>query len=59
MELLQLEPPDYCVHSSGIYVIDDDGIAVVAGPFDSEIAAVAWITQRQERLNQDHLPPAA
>ena len=55
MELLQLEPPDFGVSTPGIYVIDDDGTEVIAGPFQSEAAALAWISQRQEMLNQDHL----
>ena len=38
--LLELEPPDYGVHTTGIYVIDDDGIGVRAGPFESETAAI-------------------
>ena len=50
MELLQLEPPDYGVRTMGIYVIDDDGIGICAGPFDSEITAIGWIDQRQEIL---------
>jgi hypothetical protein len=40
MELLELEPPQYGVRISGIYVIDDDGIATLAGPFGSEPAAI-------------------
>jgi hypothetical protein len=52
MELLQLEPPDYGVRATGIYIIDDDGLAVFAGPFDSETAAISWIDQRQENLNR-------
>lgn len=58
MELLQLEPPDYGVLTSGIYVIDDDGTDVIAGPFESETAAVAWISQRQEIVTKDSLTPA-
>ena len=58
MELLLLEPPDYGVPIPGIYVIDDDGTNVVAGPFVSETAAIAWINKRQATLNQDHLAPA-
>jgi hypothetical protein len=46
MEMLQLEPPSHGVHSSGIYIIDDDGTGVLAGPFQSEHAAVEWINQR-------------
>jgi hypothetical protein len=53
MELLQLEPPDYGVLTTGIYVIDDDGISVCAGPFESEVAAIRWIDQRQETLIRD------
>jgi hypothetical protein len=55
MELLQLEPPSYGVHSSGICIIDDDGTGVLAGPFKSERAAVEWINQRQEIVKQDRL----
>jgi hypothetical protein len=50
MELLQLEPPDYGVRIMGIYLIDDDGIGVCAGPFDSETAAIGWIDQRRENV---------
>jgi hypothetical protein len=52
MELLDLQPPDYGVRSTGIYIIDDDGIRIFAGPFDSETAAITWIIHRQEDLNQ-------
>jgi hypothetical protein len=52
MELLQLEPPNYGVRTMGIYIIDDDGTGVCAGPFDSETAAIGWIDQRQEMLNR-------
>jgi len=47
MELLDLQPPDYGVRSTGIYIIDDDGLRVFAGPFESEATAIAWIIQRQ------------
>jgi hypothetical protein len=50
MELLDLEPPDYGVHTTGIYIIDDDGISVLAGPFESETVAIGWIDRRQEIL---------
>ena len=50
MELLHLEPPDYGVRTMGIYIIDDDGIGVCAGPFDSETAAISWIDQRHETI---------
>jgi hypothetical protein len=52
MELLDLQPPDYGVHSKGIYIIDDDGVRIFAGPFDSETAAITWIIQRQEGLSR-------
>jgi hypothetical protein len=52
MELLQLEPPDYGVRTLGRYIIDDDGIAICAGPFDSETAAIGWIDQRHEMLSR-------
>ena len=54
MELLDLQPPDYGVCSTGIYIIDDDGLRVFAGPFESEAAAIAWIIQRQETMNLRH-----
>jgi hypothetical protein len=50
MELLELDSPSYGVSTSGIYVIDDDGEHVCAGPFDSEIAAIAWIDLRQQNF---------
>jgi hypothetical protein len=53
MELLHLEPADYGVHATGIYVIDDDGISVLAGPFESEAAALRWIDQRLEALRRN------
>ena len=52
MELLDLQPPDYGVHITGLYIIDDDGEHVFAGPFDSETAAITWITQRQDALSR-------
>jgi hypothetical protein len=50
MELLQLDAPDYGVTATGIYIVDDDGTDVLAGPFDSEPTALVWIAQRQENL---------
>ena len=50
MELLELDSPSYGVSTRGIYIIDDDGQRVCAGPFDSEIAAVAWIDLRQQKF---------
>lgn len=52
MELLDLEPPHYGVHAAGIYIIDDDGSGVLAGPFDSEVAAISWIELRQQALSE-------
>jgi len=54
MELLDLQPPDYGVHHTGIYVIDDDGLRICAGPFESEATAIAWIILRREALNRHH-----
>jgi hypothetical protein len=54
MELLDLQPPDYGACSAGIYIIDDDGLRVFAGPFESEATAIAWIIQRQETMNLRH-----
>lgn len=51
MELLQLEPPHYGVRTSGVYVINDDGTNVLAGPFESEFAAIIWIELRHEALS--------
>ena len=48
VELRGLDSPSYGVSIPGIYIIDDDGEQVCAGPFDSEIAAIAWIDRRQE-----------
>ena len=52
MELLELDSPSYGVSTSGIYIIDDDGEHVCAGPFDSEIAAIAWVDLRQQNFVQ-------
>jgi hypothetical protein len=43
-------PLHYGVTATGIYIVDDDGTDVLAGPFDSETAALVWIAQRQENL---------
>lgn len=43
MELLDLWPGEYGVAVPGIYVLDDDGEEVLAGPFRSERDAVGWI----------------
>ena len=45
-----LSSPSYGVSTPGIYIIDDDGEHVCAGPFDSEIAAIAWIDLRQQNF---------
>ena len=54
MELLELEPPRYGVRISGIYVIDDDGTDTLAGPFDSEAAAIRWIDQLRDAMSACH-----
>ena len=51
-KLLELDSPSYGVSTPGIYIIDDDGEHVCAGPFDSEIAAIAWIDLRQQKSAQ-------
>ena len=51
MEVLELESPSYDV---SVYIIDDDGEHVCAGPFDSEISAIAWIDLRQQNFVQHH-----
>ena len=50
MELLELKPPHYGVRISGIYVVDDDETTTLAGPFDSETAAIRWIDQLRDTL---------
>jgi hypothetical protein len=50
MELLDLVPPDLGVTAAGLYIIDDDGLRPLAGPFASESAAIAWIVQRQDNV---------
>jgi hypothetical protein len=52
MELLDLAPPAFGVATAGLYIIDDDGIRPLAGPFTSETAAIAWIVQRQDSLSR-------
>lgn len=43
MELLDLWPGEHGVAVPGIYVLDDEGEEVLAGPFRSEREAVGWI----------------
>jgi hypothetical protein len=45
MELLELTPPDLGIATAGIYVIDDDGAQILAGPFPDETDALTWIEQ--------------
>lgn len=52
MELRDLAPPDFGVVAPGIYIIDDDGLCLLAGPFDAETAAIAWIVERQESFGR-------
>jgi hypothetical protein len=52
MELLELVPPEFGVAEPGVYVINDDGAGIYAGPFDNNAAALAWIEQRQRRLSR-------
>ena len=47
-----LTPPDFGVSAAGLYIIDDDGLRPLAGPFTSESAAIAWIVQRQDGLGR-------
>ena len=43
MELLHLSPPHLGVRLPGIYVLDDEGDRVLAGPFAAAREAVTWI----------------
>jgi hypothetical protein len=52
MELLELMPPEFGVAEAGVYVIDDDGTGIYAGPFDDDAAALGWIEQRQLKLSR-------
>jgi hypothetical protein len=52
MELLELIPPEFGVAEPGVYVVDDDGAQVRAGPFPNDAVALAWIEQRQCRLSR-------
>ena len=57
MELLELDPPQLGVLAAGIYVIDDDGAQVLAGPFADETEALAWIGRtRALRCGKAHSP---
>ena len=58
MELLDLAPSQLGVTDSGIYVVDDDGAQVLAGPFTDETEALAWIEQTHpDRCAKVHSPP--
>ena len=50
MELLELTPSELGVTIVGIYVVDDDGAHVVAGPFETGDAALAWINNHQQGM---------
>lgn len=41
MEVTYLQPREFGVNEEGFYVVDDDD--VLAGPFDTEDAAEAWV----------------
>ena len=43
VQLLELDSDELDVASHGIYVVDDDDVRVLAGPFDTEALAVEWI----------------
>ena len=43
MQLLELDPDELGVASHGIYVVDDDEVRVLAGPFETEALALEWI----------------
>jgi hypothetical protein len=43
VQLLELDPDELGVASHGIYVVDDDEVRVIAGPFDTEALALEWI----------------
>ena len=43
MELLELNPPEFGIAVPGVYVLDDAGAAICAGPFETDIVALAWI----------------
>ncbi len=43
MEVLELDPPQLGVAEAGIFVADDDGTTILAGPFQHETEALAWI----------------
>jgi hypothetical protein len=62
MELLELQPPEYGVRTSGIYVIDDDGGQVCAGPFQTATDAIVSIESslrilRPHHETRDHAEP--
>ena len=41
MEVLELDPPQLGVAEAGIFVADDDGTTILAGPFQHETEALA------------------
>jgi hypothetical protein len=43
VQLLELDPDELGVARHGIYVVDDDDVRVIAGPFDTEAMALEWI----------------
>ncbi|MDQ2741068.1 MAG: hypothetical protein M3Z66_02025 [Chloroflexota bacterium] len=43
MEVCDLSPGEFGVTVAGIYVVNEDGDRVLAGPFGAEADALAWI----------------
>jgi hypothetical protein len=48
MQLLELRSNELGVNTRGIYVVDDDEARVIAGPFDTDSLAAAWIDDWRE-----------
>jgi hypothetical protein len=46
MQLLELDRDELGVANRGIYVVDDDEVRVLAGPFETEELALEWIDDR-------------
>ncbi len=55
MQLLQLSSRELGVAIGGIYVVDDEEIHILAGPFATEAGGVSWIEHHKEARSDDRI----
>lgn len=55
MQILELSRGEFAVIQPGIYIVDDEELHVLAGPFASEDVAMAWIDNQDNRRDPTSL----